>query len=66
VISVDAAALAKAGRATVTAPAAIMPAYRDSGTPLASAAVPPAAATKDDPDDQVLPQWRDSGKPLQP
>ena len=66
VISVDAAALAKAGRATVTAPAAIMPAYRDSGTPLASVSVPPAAAAKDDPNDQVLPQWRDSGKPLQP
>ena len=62
VITVDPAALAKAARATVTAPATIMPAYRDSGTPVVTA----SRTADDDPDSQILPQWRDSGKPLQP
>ena len=62
VITVDPAALVKAARATVTAPATIMPAYRDSGTPV----VTTSRTADDDPDSQILPQWRDSGKPLQP
>jgi hypothetical protein len=47
----------------VTAPSAIQPAYRDSGTAIAAIKPPPS---QDNADDQVLPQWRDSGTPLHP
>lgn len=54
--------------ATPTAPspatpaAAIVPRYRDSGTPV----VPAPKPAEDPGDSQVLPRWRDSGKPLEP
>lgn len=48
-----------------TAPAAIQPAYVQSGTPLASYKPAPAAVKPGRTDDsQILDRWKDSGKPL--